>query len=181
MAIIVVGGSGRNIGKTSLVCGLIAALDEFRWTAVKISAHDHGKPKPVWEETETGPGTDTARYLADGAERALLVTAEGDELGAIVRRLVDAHAHAIFESNSVLRHVKPDVCLAVHSGLDKSESKPSFSLVVRNADAMVVHSDGNQMVGGDGDTKPLFQLAKLEKISPEMLAWVRLKLSGVAR
>src|SRR5579863_9866900 len=75
MPIIVVGGSGRGVGKTSLVCGLISALDELRWTAVKISTHDHGKPKPIWEETSAGAETDTARYLTAGAERALLVTA----------------------------------------------------------------------------------------------------------
>ena len=42
MAVIIVGGSGRNVGKTTLVCSLIAALPEYRWTAVKISAHEHG-------------------------------------------------------------------------------------------------------------------------------------------
>jgi hypothetical protein len=143
---------------------------------VKISAHDHGKPKPVWEETEAGPGTDTARYLAAGAERALLVTAEGDALGAIVRGLMGAHAHLIFESNSIVHYVRPDVCLAVDRGLENAERKPSFSVVLGSADAMVVHADGDRMLRGDGDSKPLFQLAALEKVSQDMLAWVRLKL-----
>jgi len=67
MAIVVVGGSGRGVGKTALVCGLIAALPEFNWTAIKITGHDHGQPKPVWEETQPGQGTDTARFLAAGA------------------------------------------------------------------------------------------------------------------
>jgi hypothetical protein len=184
VAVIVVGGSGRGVGKTALVCGLIAALTEFRWTAVKISTHDHGKLKPVWEETTAGTETDTARYLAAGAERALLATAEGDELGAIVRGLVNSKEpppHLIFESNQVLNYVRPDVCLAVHGGLDKPERKPSFSFVVRNADAMVAHSDADRMLGGDPASKPIFHLATLEKISAEMLVWVRLKLIGKAR
>ena len=75
MAIIVVGGSSRGVGKTALVCGLIASLPEFRWTAVKITGHKHGKPEPVWEETTAGQGSDTARYLAAGARWALLVSA----------------------------------------------------------------------------------------------------------
>ena len=33
MAIIVVGGSKRGVGKTTLVCALIGALTEYRWTA----------------------------------------------------------------------------------------------------------------------------------------------------
>ena len=42
MAIVVVGGHSRNIGKTSVVAGLIAALPELRWTAVKITQYGHG-------------------------------------------------------------------------------------------------------------------------------------------
>jgi hypothetical protein len=184
VAIIVVGGSNRGVGKTALVCGLIAALTEFRWTAIKISTHDHGKPKPVWEETAAGTETDTARYLAAGAERALLATAEGDELGAIVRELMDTQglgAHLIFESNQVLNYLRPDVCLAVHGGLDHARRKPSFGDVVRRADAMVAHSDADRMLGGDAASKPIFHLATLEKISAEMLDWVRLKLTGKSR
>ena len=33
MAIVVVGGHTRNIGKTSVMAGLIRALPEMRWTA----------------------------------------------------------------------------------------------------------------------------------------------------
>ena len=37
MAVVVVGGGGRGAGKTSLVCGVIAALPEMQWVAVKIA------------------------------------------------------------------------------------------------------------------------------------------------
>ena len=39
MAIVVVGGHTRNIGKTSVVAGLISALREFNWTALKITQY----------------------------------------------------------------------------------------------------------------------------------------------
>ena len=42
MAIVVVGGHTKNIGKTSVVAGLIAALPEMRWTAFKITQYGHG-------------------------------------------------------------------------------------------------------------------------------------------
>ena len=80
MAIVVVGGSDRNVGKTSLICGLIAPLPEFQWAAVKITSHAHGVRDAVWEETAAGQGTDTARYLAAGARRAFLLTATDEEL-----------------------------------------------------------------------------------------------------
>jgi hypothetical protein len=64
MAILVVGGSHRGVGKTALVCGLMGALPEYRWIAIKITSDDHCKPTSIFEETEIGQGTDTARYLA---------------------------------------------------------------------------------------------------------------------
>jgi dethiobiotin synthetase len=42
MAIVVVGGHTRNIGKTSVVAGLVRALPEMRWTAFKITQFGHG-------------------------------------------------------------------------------------------------------------------------------------------
>ena len=39
MAVIVVGGHSRSIGKTSVVAGLIARLPEFHWTAFKITQY----------------------------------------------------------------------------------------------------------------------------------------------
>ena len=82
MAVVVVGGNSRIIGKTSVVAGLIAALPEFCWTAVKITQYGHGicsaNGEPcdcatadhilaVSEERSRTSGTDSSRYLAAGA------------------------------------------------------------------------------------------------------------------
>ena len=86
VAIVVVGGSAKDIGKTALVCAIISALRDFDWTAVKITAHDYiadsvdqvsASVGQSCEETEAGSETDTSRYLAAGARRALLVTRSG--------------------------------------------------------------------------------------------------------
>ena len=57
MAVIVVGGHSRNIGKTSVVAGLIARLPEFHWTAFKITQYGHGfctaDGKPINPRTVT--------------------------------------------------------------------------------------------------------------------------------
>jgi hypothetical protein len=42
MSIIVIGGHSRSVGKTSVVAGLISALPDFRWTALKITQYGHG-------------------------------------------------------------------------------------------------------------------------------------------
>jgi len=139
MAVIVVGGHTRNIGKTGVVAGLIAALPELRWTAIKITQFGHGvcsaNGEPcdcetadhtvaVSEERERASGTDSSRYLAAGAERAYWVrTRQGQLHEAMprVRRLLaeaegaggNAGGNVIVESNSVLRFLRPDVSLSV--------------------------------------------------------------------
>src|SRR5215471_6370915 len=88
MAILVIGGHSRNVGKTSVVAGLIAALPEFRWTAVKITQFGHGvcsvngedcdcagdeHTQAISEETSHAGDSDTSRFLVAGAERSLWV------------------------------------------------------------------------------------------------------------
>lgn len=192
MAIIVVGGSGSGVGKTALVCGLIAALPEFKWNAVKITTHEHGKPKPIWEETSAGTGSDTERFLAAGAERAFLATpavrfeTREPDLAPMLDELWPSfgrHSNLIFESNSILRHLQPNLCLLVHGATDFASAKPSFTQALEHADALVAHSrangltpDGFHMEGQAA--KPIFSLAALERISPGMLFWLRDRLHG---
>ena len=198
MAIIVVGGSSRGAGKTALICGLIAALPEFRWIAVKITTHDHGHAGSIFEETLPGEETDTARYLAAGAARAFLATpaprlhTDEPDLTAVLDELwprFGRGTHFIFESNSVVHHVSPNVCLMVHA-ISKRElplpaRKPSFFAALQHADALVAPSTRDKLVA-DGlclagqEPKPVFRLAALERLSPELLEWIRPRLGPAA-
>lgn len=175
MAVIVVCGSGRGVGKTALVCGLIAALPEFDWTAVKITSHAHGKCEAIWEETDAGQQTDTARYLAGGARQALLMTAGESDFPLRLRELqkrLGPDAHVIFESNRILEHVRADVCLAVVGDVEAAP-KPSFRSAMERADAMVAMDGVESIYAG---AKRLFRLARLDSISPEMQNWLRQRL-----
>ena len=84
MALVVIGGHSRNVGKTSLVAGLISALPELRWTALKITQYGHGicsadgvpcdcttddHTFAVTEERDRSGESDTSRFLLAGAER----------------------------------------------------------------------------------------------------------------
>jgi hypothetical protein len=169
------------VGKTALVRGLIAALPEFHWTAVKVTTHEHGHTEPIWEETAPGQSTDTGRYLAAGAARALLITAQPDQLPRIVDEFflgLPPQPNVIFESNRVLRHLQPDLCLAVEEDLNgrlvSTEPKGSYKLVDRKKDATITLAQRDALVEG---IKPVFQLAALTRISPEMIVWLRKKLS----
>jgi hypothetical protein len=131
VAIVVIGGHSRNIGKTSVVSSLIAALPQARWTAVKITQFGHGicsangepcdcevadHPVAMSEERDSATGTDSSRYLAAGAVRSLWVrTRQGDLASAMpaLRRELARGGNIILESNSVLRFLKPDLYAAV--------------------------------------------------------------------
>ena len=155
MAIIVVGGHTRNIGKTGVVCGLIAAMPERRWTAMKITQFGHGvcsaNGEPcdcetadhtiaISEERDAGTGTDSSRYLAAGAMRSFWVrTRQGQLHEAMprVRKLLAECENVILESNSVLRFLQPDLYLSV---LDPgvADFKASALRYLDRADALVL-------------------------------------------
>lgn len=175
MPTIVVGGAARNIGKTSLICALIAALPECRWTAVKITSHDYAKPKPIWEETEAGQGSDTARYLTAGAYRALLVTACDGEIPLAELRAALADAPwLIFETNQIQSLHQPDIVLAL-VGSKETERKPSFAAVVQHADAFVCTSE-SCCTAPNTDPRPVFLQPDFQHVSPELSQWLRARL-----
>jgi hypothetical protein len=182
MAIVVVGSSGRNVGKTSLICGLIEATPGVPWTAVKISGHPHEKPAPLWEEIEPGQGTDTARYLSAGARRAFLITATDAQLPGFLQELeakIATPRSLIFESNRIVDWVQPDLCLAVISSAQmtspiKDQGKPSFERFLHLKDATVVRGDCDRMTEGSA---PLFELADLAHLSVAMRIWLRTRLA----
>ena len=154
MAIVVVGGHTRNIGKTSVVAGLIAALPEFEWTAFKVTQFGHGicsaNGEPcdcetdahtvaVTEERSSDSGTDSARFLAAGAVRSYWVrTRQGQLAEAMprVRKELAQAKNAILESNSIVRFFKPDLYLTV---LDPAigDFKPSAQYFLDRADAVL--------------------------------------------
>lgn len=155
MAVVVVGGHSRNIGKTSVVAGLIAALPEMHWTAFKITQFGHGmcsaNGEPcdcetaehtvaVSEERNRDTGTDSARYLAAGALRSFWVrTRQGNLAEAMprIRKELERAENAVIESNSILRFMRPDLYLSV---LDPeiADFKESARRYLDRADAVLV-------------------------------------------
>jgi molybdopterin-guanine dinucleotide biosynthesis protein len=154
VAIVVVGGHTRNIGKTSVVAGLIAALPQLEWTAFKVTQFGHGicsaNGEPcdcetdahtvaVTEEHSSSSGTDSARFLAAGAVRSYWVrTRQGQLAEAMprVRKELARAKNAILESNSIVRFLKPDLYLTV---LDPTigDFKPSAQYFLDRADAVL--------------------------------------------
>jgi hypothetical protein len=158
MAIVVVGGHSRNIGKTSVVAGLIAAAPQFNWTAFKITQYGHGicsangeacdcatgdHSWAVSEERSQAGDSDTSRFLVAGAAKAWWVRTEQGRLAeampTIRTKLAAAH-NAIIESNSIMKFLKPDLYLSV---LDPTTAdfKTSAQEFLDRTDAVLIHGD----------------------------------------
>lgn len=188
MAIVVVGGSTKDIGKTALVCAIISALPDFNWTAVKITGHSYelgpflsrlaaeDSDPTVWEEMNPGQETDTARYLAAGARRALLVTRCGAEIPIDeIQGALKGDRNIIFESNRIIGAIEPDVCIALLS-VGAMELKPSFTRLLRKADALVCVYPAGIEAPEFPFGLPRFRLQSEDRLSPELDVWLRMKL-----
>ena len=155
-----VGGHSRNVGKTSVVEGIIRSFPDLGWTAVKITQFGHGvcsvngescgcsvseHQYALTEEREKDSGTDTSRFLAAGAKRSLWIrTKQGELFTALpaLKEAINGDAAVIIESNSLRRFMKPDLYLQVldPSNLDfKSSAQEFFDL----ADAYILADGGN--------------------------------------
>jgi hypothetical protein len=155
VAIVVVGGHTRNIGKTSVVAGIIRAFPEMQWTAFKITQFGHGvcsaNGEPcdcetadhtvaVTEERDVAGGTDSARYLAAGAVRSLWVRTRMGQLAEAmprIRKELAGAENAVIESNSILRFLRPDVYLSVLDP-EVADFKDSARIYLDRADAVLI-------------------------------------------
>lgn len=133
MRIVVVAGQARKVGKTSVVAGLIRGLRRLHWTAVKISAHQLGVPHSedvasgsgdhpdfiLTEETIPSAFTDTGRFLAAGARRAIWLRVKTGGLQGAVAFLLKSLAgdeNVIIESSSIMNLVAPRLGILVLDG-----------------------------------------------------------------
>lgn len=198
MAVVVVGGHSRNIGKTSVVAGLIARLPEMRWTAFKITQYGHGfctadgapcdcvtddHTMAVSEERNPASGTDTARFLAADAARALWVRTRQGMLGQAmprIRKELAGAENAILESNSVMQFLQPDLYLSVlDAGV--ADFKDSARLFLDRADAVLVRATDLEprWTGVSAkllEGKPQFVIRPPQYVTDEVVEFVRERL-----
>jgi molybdopterin-guanine dinucleotide biosynthesis protein len=160
--LIVVGGHTRSIGKTQLVCDLIAALPHANWIAGKITQYGHGvcatnghdcDCAPTehivamdWESSSTS-GTDSVRFLQAGAARSFWLRTKQGYLAQGMPPLREALAkvhnsngsdglNVIVESNSLLQFVKPSLYVTVFDAA-RDDFKDSARQMQDRADVFV--------------------------------------------
>jgi molybdopterin-guanine dinucleotide biosynthesis protein len=205
MKLVMVGGHARNVGKTSVVAGIIGGLREFNWTAAKITQFGHGVCSvngeacscavsehqfSITEERQQDTGTDTARFLEAGARRSLWVRTKQGELATALPAFtakIDADEFVIVESNSLRRFITPALYIQV---LDVSN--PDFKVSAQqffdlsDAYILVKKSGADSAIPADNvllareieKNKPCFTVNEEERfISQEVIEFVRSKLA----
>jgi hypothetical protein len=202
MAIVVIGGHSRSVGKTSVVAGLIAALPQFEWTAVKITQYGHGICSANGEACDCATGdhswaisedrdrsgeSDTSRFLVAGASRSLWVRTEQGRLAEAMpalRQRIESAANVIIESNSVVKFLRPDLYLTV---LDPATAdfKNSAREFLDRADAVILHESatGDDPAWQSVSLKPLarrpvFHITPPPYVTSEIVEFVRSRLIG---
>ncbi len=200
MALVVIGGHSRSVGKTSVVAGLISALSEFRWTAAKITQYGHGvcsaNGEPcdcvtgdhswaISEERDRSGKSDTSRFLVAGAAKVYWVRTEQGRLAEAMptlRRRLEEARNVILESNSVLKFVRPDLYLTV---LDPAtvDFKNSAREFLDRADAVILHDAPGAAAWQAVSMKPvaerpIFRIQPPQYVTPEIVDYVRSKLAS---
>jgi hypothetical protein len=195
MATVVIGGHSRNLGKTSVVAGLIAAMPELHWTAVKITQFGHGvcsvngencdcatdeHTQAISEEKSRAGDSDTSRFLIAGAERSLWVrTKQGwlaEAMPDVRSRLAGAE-NVIIESNSVMKFLRPDLYIPVLD-FHTADFKDSAREFLDRANAVIVHAGPGTPEWKDVSLKLLrgkkvFSITPPEYVTPELVGFVR--------
>jgi len=198
MSLVVIGGHSRSVGKTSVVAGLIAALPEFNWTALKITQYGHGicsangdpcdcvtddHTRAITEERDRSGESDTSRFLVAGARHSIWVrTRQGMLAEAMpdIRRRIAGAENVIMESNSIVRFLRPDLYLTV---LDAGtpDFKDSAREFLDRADAVILHrteatpqwnSVSLKPVAG----RPFFFIQPPDYVTGEIVSFVRERL-----
>ena len=202
MSLVVVGGHSRNIGKTSVAAGLIAALPHYNWTAMKITQHGHGicsaagepcgcaveydHPYAISEESAPG-ASDSARFLAAGARRSFWLRTAVGQLGsaaAEIRRIVESSENTMIESNSILQFWRPDLYLVVIDPATQ-DFKDSALRYLDRANCLIPISEGEPQWSGVSrrlwESKPRFPASPPRYVSRELSQFVEAELQRGAR
>ncbi len=194
---VVIGGHSRNIGKTSVVAGIIQGTQEQNWTAIKVTQFGHGicsrngrachcsteehKYAILEEKNPDGRG-DTCRFLASGAKRSIWVRTKQGMLFEAMPEIEEflMEGNIIIESNSILEFVKPDLYLVV---LDYSTAdfKTSAKKFLNRADACILLNPRPDAPVWDGISmtslrnKPVFEVTPPVYVTQNIVNFVLLQ------
>lgn len=153
--LLIVGGAGRNVGKTEFICRLIKKISkEVDIYALKVSAvfpdedqyhgnHDlEANDNQLIEEQNRATQKDTSRMLQAGAKKVFYLRAKDITIKDGFEKFITSipvGSPFVCESNSLEKHVTPSYHIMVKS--ISGRIKPRAIKQIQNAN-LVVTSDG---------------------------------------
>ncbi|HEY4784711.1 MAG TPA: hypothetical protein VIH57_01620 [Bacteroidales bacterium] len=158
--LLIVAGTGRNSGKTSLVCRICEEWDSPQsLVCIKISNHFHVMPNSqlifsssdysVYEETKVVSDKDTERMLMAGASKVLFIEADREfvyQAFQKVLKMIPEDAAIICESGTLRRYIRPTLFIMVHTiGTEPKDSSRDLLLL---ADYVFRFEQGNFILSG---------------------------------
>lgn len=157
---VLVGGTGRNIGKTTLAEKLIAKLSQLGpVTGIKISnikpegLEFHGSHESksdanffIGEETRTDKNKDSMRFLKAGAKKSFFIQTNDEFLPQAFHEMqgrLEGNEIVVCESNSLINIMKPAVFLMIR-GESSDASKTYVEALLERADYILNALDSEQ-------------------------------------
>ena len=136
---IIISGTSRNVGKTTLACNIIDYCSSENTTAIKISPHKHfdkadknskiiewNDDYVILQELSSSESRDSSRMLAAGANRVYFIMVSDEFLpkafDALLKHL-DINNRIIIESAALRRFVKPKTFIITYTD-NNIETKP---------------------------------------------------------
>lgn len=128
--LLIIAGTGRNSGKTTLACTIISQSGKHGIIAVKISPHEHnpssssvlihsGGGFEIYRECSPGGSKDTQRMIEAGASEAYYIRADDlsvvDAFGLIYKK-VPGNIPVVCESPVLRRYYVPGLFIIADSG-----------------------------------------------------------------
>jgi hypothetical protein len=153
--ILLISGSGRNCGKTTLACNIIRLLSETEDVfALKISPHFHqtgNKQKLIFEgldyrifrETDMNSNKDSSRMLKAGAKDVFFIQSEDNKLIDVydsLKKHLPENSPIVCESGSFANVFKPGYHILVKAN-SEGQTKKSFSTNLDKANIIVSQKD----------------------------------------
>jgi hypothetical protein len=140
---ILIAGTGRDSGKTTLACGIIRKFTGIvPLIALKISPHSHRISNTgrviiddrqffIAEETDTGSGKDSSRMLAAGASRSYFIMAPDENLPLALERIpgvLDGKSFLVCESGGLRKWIAPGIFFVMtRNGMENRGDMTRFS------------------------------------------------------
>jgi hypothetical protein len=155
--VLLIAGTGRKVGKTTLACSIIKKLAaEMELSAIKITPHFHSGTKSLrivfdsghfslYEEMDPFTGKDSSKMLQSGASKVFYIETLDQHLFQAFNELVSLlsmNGPMICESPALIQHIQPGFFIILENRLVKHPKKEIYQYIDQ-ADLVLNYHDHN--------------------------------------